>query len=56
IENLTPVINDEYDTPSHTKKVFANMRWKGKDFPGEVTPLLPSMLASQVVDGEGSGH
>ncbi|GJY01164.1 hypothetical protein Tco_0359316 [Tanacetum coccineum] len=28
------------------------MRWKGKDFPGEVTPLLPSVLASQVVEGE----
>nr|GEY48771.1 retrovirus-related Pol polyprotein from transposon TNT 1-94 [Tanacetum cinerariifolium] len=31
------VFNDEYDTPSHTKKVFANMRRKGKDFSGRVT-------------------
>nr|GEU76232.1 hypothetical protein [Tanacetum cinerariifolium] len=47
------VFNDEYDTPSHTKKVFANMRRKGKDFSGTVTPLFPSMLASQAVAGEG---
>ncbi|GJT96906.1 hypothetical protein Tco_1092424 [Tanacetum coccineum] len=46
------VFNDEYDTPSHTKKVFANMRRKGKDFSGTVTPLFPSMLGSQVVEGE----
>ncbi|GJU06685.1 hypothetical protein Tco_1123115 [Tanacetum coccineum] len=50
------VFNDEYDTPSHTKKVFANMRRKGKDFSGTVTPLFPSMLASQAVEGEGSGQ
>ncbi|GJX99827.1 ribonuclease H-like domain-containing protein [Tanacetum coccineum] len=46
------VFNDEYDTPSHTKKVFANMRRKGKDFSRAVTPLFPSMLGSQVVEGE----
>ncbi|GJY11277.1 hypothetical protein Tco_0379462 [Tanacetum coccineum] len=46
------VFNDEYDTPSHTKKVFANMRRKGNDFSGTVTPLFPSMLASQAVEGE----
>ncbi|GJX14650.1 putative ribonuclease H-like domain-containing protein [Tanacetum coccineum] len=50
------VFNDEYDTPSHTKKVFANMRRKGKDFLGTVTPLFPSMLALQTVEGEGSGQ
>ncbi|GJW06769.1 hypothetical protein Tco_1569192 [Tanacetum coccineum] len=54
IENLEVVFNDEYDTPSHTKKVFANMRRKGKDFSRTVTPLFPSMLASQAVEGEGS--
>ncbi|GJU08368.1 hypothetical protein Tco_1124798 [Tanacetum coccineum] len=32
--------------------VFANMRRKGKDFSGTVTPLFPSMLGSQVVEGE----
>ncbi|GKB45926.1 hypothetical protein Tco_0896679 [Tanacetum coccineum] len=50
------VFNDKYDTPSHTKKVFANMRRKGKDFSRTVTPLFPSMLASQTVEGEGSGQ
>ncbi|GKD20636.1 hypothetical protein Tco_1222339 [Tanacetum coccineum] len=32
--------------------VFANMRRQGKDFSGTVTPLFPSMLASQAVEGE----
>ncbi|GJX81282.1 hypothetical protein Tco_0329431 [Tanacetum coccineum] len=50
------VFNDDYDTPSHTKKVFANMRRKGKYFLGTVTPLFPSMLAPQAVEGEGSGQ
>ncbi|GJV64072.1 putative ribonuclease H-like domain-containing protein [Tanacetum coccineum] len=53
---LLAVFNDEYDTPSHTKKVFANMRRKGKDFSETVTPLFLSMLASQVVEGECSGQ
>ncbi|GJW88212.1 putative ribonuclease H-like domain-containing protein [Tanacetum coccineum] len=57
IENLTAVFNDEYDTPSHTKKVFANMRRQGKDFSGTVTPLFATMLIqSQAVEGEGSGQ
>ncbi|GKD00621.1 hypothetical protein Tco_1170895 [Tanacetum coccineum] len=57
IENLTTVFNDEYDTPSHTKKVFANMRRQGKDFSGTVTPLFATMLIqSQAVEGEGSGQ
>ncbi|GJR32940.1 hypothetical protein Tco_1109172 [Tanacetum coccineum] len=34
--------------------VFANMRRQGKDFSETVTPLFPSMLASQEVEGEGS--
>ncbi|GKC09016.1 putative reverse transcriptase, RNA-dependent DNA polymerase, partial [Tanacetum coccineum] len=55
IENLAAVFNDEYDTPSYTKKVFANMRRKGKDFLGTVTPLFATMLIqSQAVEGEGS--
>ncbi|GJV07571.1 hypothetical protein Tco_1345227 [Tanacetum coccineum] len=37
------VFNDEYDTPSHTKKVFANMRRQGKDFSGIVTPLFATI-------------
>ncbi|GJS31952.1 putative ribonuclease H-like domain-containing protein [Tanacetum coccineum] len=57
IENLEAVFNDEYDTPSHTKKVFANMRRQGKDFSGTVTPLFATMLIQpQAVEGEGSGQ
>ncbi|GKE24498.1 hypothetical protein Tco_1436010 [Tanacetum coccineum] len=50
------IFNDEYNTPSHTKKVFANMKRQGKDFSGTVTPLFSSMLASQAVEGKGSGQ
>ncbi|GKC65090.1 hypothetical protein Tco_1097688 [Tanacetum coccineum] len=57
IENLTAVFNDEYDTPSHTKKVFANMRRQGKYFSGTVAPLFATMLIqSQALEGEGSGQ
>ncbi|GKE52032.1 hypothetical protein Tco_1487188, partial [Tanacetum coccineum] len=48
------VFNDEYVAPSHTKKVFANMRREGKGFSGIITPLFPSMLVTQSVEGEGS--
>ncbi|GKB02833.1 putative ribonuclease H-like domain-containing protein [Tanacetum coccineum] len=54
IENLSEV-NDVYDTHSHTKKIFANMRRQGKDFLRTVTPLFSSMLAQQADMGEGSG-
>ncbi|GJY74634.1 putative ribonuclease H-like domain-containing protein [Tanacetum coccineum] len=47
---------DEYDTPSHTKKIFANIRRKGKDFSRTVTPLFQSTFASKAVEGEGSGQ
>ncbi|GJR08775.1 hypothetical protein Tco_0791427 [Tanacetum coccineum] len=51
------VFNDEYDTPSHTKKVFANIRRQGKDISGIVTPLFATMLTqSQAVEGEDSGQ
>ncbi|GJS17956.1 hypothetical protein Tco_0412428, partial [Tanacetum coccineum] len=50
IENLTPSFNDEYDTPSHTKKVFANMRRQGKDFSGTMTPLFGTMLIQPQAD------
>ncbi|GKB92867.1 putative ribonuclease H-like domain-containing protein [Tanacetum coccineum] len=33
-----------YVTPSHTKKVFANMKRPGKDFSGKVTPLFQTMM------------
>ncbi|GKA88119.1 putative ribonuclease H-like domain-containing protein [Tanacetum coccineum] len=48
-------VNAVYDTPSHTKKIFANMRRQGKDFSGTVTPLFSSMLAQQADMGEGTG-
>ncbi|GJT91085.1 putative ribonuclease H-like domain-containing protein [Tanacetum coccineum] len=44
-----------YVTPSHTKKVFANMKRQGKDFSGNVTPLFATMLVQPQQDkGEGS--
>ncbi|GKD13692.1 hypothetical protein Tco_1198099, partial [Tanacetum coccineum] len=47
------VFNDEYDTPSHTKKVFTNTRRQGKDFSGTVIPLFATILVqSQAVEGE----
>ncbi|GJW27380.1 putative ribonuclease H-like domain-containing protein [Tanacetum coccineum] len=37
--------NDEiYVTPSHTKKVFGNMKRVGKGFSGNITPLFPAMM------------
>ncbi|GJS29369.1 hypothetical protein Tco_0489989 [Tanacetum coccineum] len=33
-----------YVTPSHTKKIFANIRRQGKDFSGRETPLFPTMV------------
>ncbi|GJY87242.1 hypothetical protein Tco_0501870 [Tanacetum coccineum] len=44
-----------YVTPSHTKKVFANMKRQGKDFSGRDTPLFPTMIVqAQEQEGEGS--
>ncbi|GKC56606.1 putative ribonuclease H-like domain-containing protein [Tanacetum coccineum] len=53
---LIAKVNVVYDTPSHTKKIFANMRRQGKDFSGTVTPLFSSMLAQQADMSEGSGQ
>ncbi|GKA90714.1 hypothetical protein Tco_0812584 [Tanacetum coccineum] len=53
---LVEPFNDVYQTPAHTKKVFTNMKRKGKYFLGRVTPLFASMLAPPVVEGEGSGQ
>ncbi|GJX02329.1 hypothetical protein Tco_0186242 [Tanacetum coccineum] len=33
-----------YVTPSHTKKIFANMKREGKGFSGIITPLFQSMM------------
>ncbi|GKA79662.1 hypothetical protein Tco_0786258 [Tanacetum coccineum] len=38
------------------KKVISTETSARKDFSGTVTPLFPSMLASQAVEGEGSGQ
>ncbi|GKA18661.1 hypothetical protein Tco_0698576 [Tanacetum coccineum] len=46
--------NDVYQTHAYTKKVFTNMKRKGKDFSRRVTPLFASMLAPPVVEGEGN--
>ncbi|GJY01815.1 hypothetical protein Tco_0359967 [Tanacetum coccineum] len=44
-----------YVTPSHTKKIFRNMRRVWKGFPGRDTPLFPTMMVqAQQEQGEGS--
>ncbi|GKA58885.1 putative ribonuclease H-like domain-containing protein [Tanacetum coccineum] len=44
-----------YVTPSHTKKVFGNMKREGKSFSGRVTPLFPTMMVqAQEEMGDGS--
>nr|GEX77427.1 hypothetical protein [Tanacetum cinerariifolium] len=34
----------KFSVPSHTKKIFGNMRRIGKGFSGRVTPLFPTMV------------
>ncbi|GJW41469.1 hypothetical protein Tco_0067314, partial [Tanacetum coccineum] len=53
---LTEPFNDVYPTPTHTKKVFTNMKRQNKDFSRRVTLLFASMLAPPVAGGEGSGQ
>ncbi|GJR87795.1 putative ribonuclease H-like domain-containing protein [Tanacetum coccineum] len=53
---LAEPFNDVYQTLAHTKKVFTNLKRKGKDFSRRVTLLFASMLAPPVVEGEGSGQ
>ncbi|GKB36600.1 hypothetical protein Tco_0881542, partial [Tanacetum coccineum] len=44
-----------YVTPSHTKKIFRNMRRVGKGFSGRETPLFSTMMVqNQAKIGEGS--
>ncbi|GJZ54971.1 hypothetical protein Tco_0610164 [Tanacetum coccineum] len=44
-----------YNAPSHTKKIFGNMRRVGKGFSGRVTPLFPTMVVQNQSElGEGS--
>nr|GEX94797.1 hypothetical protein [Tanacetum cinerariifolium] len=49
--------NAIYVIPSHTKKVFGNMKRVGKGFSGRETPLFPTMIVQAQEDmGEGSAH
>ncbi|GJX31850.1 hypothetical protein Tco_0241705 [Tanacetum coccineum] len=44
-----------YVTPSHTKKIFGNIRMVGKGFSGRETPLFPTMMVhNQEEMGAGS--
>ncbi|GJS49929.1 putative ribonuclease H-like domain-containing protein [Tanacetum coccineum] len=44
-----------YISPSHTKKIFGNMRRVGKGFSGRVTPLFQTMVVQNQSElGEGS--
>ncbi|GKC98629.1 hypothetical protein Tco_1168904 [Tanacetum coccineum] len=46
-----------YVTPSHTKKVFGNMKRVGKGFSGNITPLFPTMtVQAQEEMGKGSAN
>ncbi|GJZ24962.1 putative ribonuclease H-like domain-containing protein [Tanacetum coccineum] len=46
-----------YVTPSHTKKIFRNIRRVGKGFSGRETPLFPTMMVqAQEEIGEGSAN
>ncbi|GJU03387.1 hypothetical protein Tco_1113725 [Tanacetum coccineum] len=49
--------DENFVTPSHTKKVFGNMKRVGKGFSRAVTPLFPTMLVqAQEEMGEGSAN
>ncbi|GKB10015.1 hypothetical protein Tco_0843938 [Tanacetum coccineum] len=46
-----------YVTPSHTKKIFANMKREGKSFSGTITPLFQTMMVqAQKEMSEGSAN
>nr|GEZ31809.1 hypothetical protein [Tanacetum cinerariifolium] len=47
--------NAIYVIPSHTKKVFSNMRRVGKEFSSKKTPLFPTMLVPAQEEGLGEG-
>nr|GEV21864.1 hypothetical protein [Tanacetum cinerariifolium] len=50
-----PTHKRTFSAPSHTKKIFGNMRMLGKGFSGRVTPLFPTMvIQNQSELGEGS--
>ncbi|GKE77379.1 hypothetical protein Tco_1543499 [Tanacetum coccineum] len=39
-----------YITPSHTKKIFANIKREGKGFSGRITPLFQTMMVQASKD------
>ncbi|GJW02383.1 putative ribonuclease H-like domain-containing protein [Tanacetum coccineum] len=41
-----------YVTPSHMKKIFANMKREGKGFSGRITPLFQTMMVQALEDME----
>ncbi|GJZ00600.1 hypothetical protein Tco_0518029 [Tanacetum coccineum] len=48
---------ETYDIPSHSKKVFVNMKRQENKFSGRITPLFPTMLVqAQEEVGEGSAN
>ncbi|GJU15945.1 hypothetical protein Tco_1143911 [Tanacetum coccineum] len=50
-----PTHNRIYIAPSHTKKIFGNMRRLGKGFSGRETPLFQTMVVQDQAEmGEGS--
>ncbi|GKA06789.1 hypothetical protein Tco_0686013 [Tanacetum coccineum] len=50
-----PTHNKIYVAPSHTKKIFRNMRRVGKGFSGRETPLFQTMMVQDQAEmGEGS--
>ncbi|GKC07829.1 hypothetical protein Tco_0999439, partial [Tanacetum coccineum] len=52
-----PTHNRTYIAPSHTKKIFGNMRRVGKGFSGRETPLFQTMVVQDQADmGEGSAN
>ncbi|GJR76380.1 hypothetical protein Tco_0088745 [Tanacetum coccineum] len=52
-----PTHNRIYISPSHTKKVFRNMRRVGKGFSGRETPLFQTMVVQDQVEiGKGSAN
>ncbi|GKA68512.1 hypothetical protein Tco_0768429 [Tanacetum coccineum] len=52
-----PTHNRTYIAPSHTKKIFGNMRRVGKSFSGRETPLFQTMVVQDQADmGEGSAN
>ncbi|GKA97130.1 hypothetical protein Tco_0825024 [Tanacetum coccineum] len=50
-----PTYKRIYNAPSHTKKIFGNMRRVGKGFSGRITPLFPTMVVQKQQElGKGS--